>query len=132
MARIHRGPGEPVPRLSTSIEDAVSFLFGLRNRGSTFGIDRMKAFARLLGHPERHYPIIHVAGTNGKGSVCAMLEACFRANGFKTGLYTSPHLVRLGERIRVDGQEISDQEIVDCGDWMRSLAYQCLLDSPEL
>ena len=132
MARIHRGPDEPVPRLSTSIEDAVSFLFGLRNRGSTFGIDRMKAFARLLGHPERQYPVIHVAGTNGKGSVCAMLEACFRANGFKTGLFTSPHLVRLGERIRVDAQEISDQEIVDCVEWMRSLADQSLLDSPEL
>jgi dihydrofolate synthase / folylpolyglutamate synthase len=132
MARIHREAGEPVPRLSTSIEDAVSFLFGLRNRGSTFGIDRMKAFARLLGHPERQYPIIHVAGTNGKGSVCAMLEACLRANGFKTGLFTSPHLVRLGERIRVDGQEISDQEIVDCVDRMRSLVDQALPRSHEL
>jgi dihydrofolate synthase / folylpolyglutamate synthase len=132
MAKIHRGAGEPVPRLSTSIEDAVSFLFGLRNRGSTFGIDRMKVFARLLGHPERQYPVIHVAGTNGKGSVCAMLEACFRANGLKTGLFTSPHLVRLGERIRVDGQAISDQEIVDCVEWMRSLADQGLSGSPEL
>jgi dihydrofolate synthase / folylpolyglutamate synthase len=132
MARIHRGPGEPVPRLSTSIEDAVSFLFGLRNRGSSFGIDRMKAFARLLGHPERQYPVIHVAGTNGKGSVCAMLEACFQANGFSTGLFTSPHLVRLGERIRVDGQAISDQDIVGCVEWMRSLADQRLLSFPEL
>jgi dihydrofolate synthase/folylpolyglutamate synthase len=92
----------------------------------------MKVFARLLGHPERQYPIIHVAGTNGKGSVCAMLEACFRANGFKTGLFTSPHLVRLGERIRVDGQAISDQEIIDCVEWMRSLADQGLSISPEL
>jgi dihydrofolate synthase/folylpolyglutamate synthase len=132
MARIHREAGEPVPRLPTSIEDAVSFLFGLRNRGSTFGIDRMKAFARLLGHPERQYPVIHVAGTNGKGSVCAMLEACFRANGFKTGLFTSPHLVRLGERIRVDSQAISDQEIVECVEWMRPLVDQGLLRSPEL
>ncbi|MBU63586.1 MAG: bifunctional folylpolyglutamate synthase/dihydrofolate synthase [Opitutae bacterium] len=132
MEKIHRGAGEPIPRLPTSIEDAVSFLFGLRNRGSTFGIHRMKAFAELLGHPELEYPVIHVAGTNGKGSVCAMLEACFRANGLKTGLFTSPHLVRLGERIRVDGQEISDQVIVDCAEWMRSLADQVLSSSPEL
>jgi dihydrofolate synthase/folylpolyglutamate synthase len=62
----------------------------------------MLGLAEALGHPERRVPCVHVAGTNGKGSVSAMLEAIFRAAGWRTGLYTSPHLVRLGERIQVN------------------------------
>jgi dihydrofolate synthase/folylpolyglutamate synthase len=65
-----------------------------------------------LGHPERSYPVIHVAGTNGKGSVSAMLESIFRAAGWRTGLYTSPHLVKLGERVQVDRALLTEDEIV--------------------
>ena len=82
----------------------------------------MKAFGQALGSPWRHYPIVHVAGTNGKGSVCAMVEACLRRNGCKTGLFTSPHLIRLGERIRIDGKAISDDEIVGLTEEMREAA----------
>ena len=82
------------------------YLYSLKDKGSKYGIDRMRLFVHALGHPERAFPIIHVAGTNGKGSTCSMLEAIYRANGYKTGLYSSPHLVRQGERVQVN-REIS-------------------------
>jgi dihydrofolate synthase / folylpolyglutamate synthase len=72
----------------------------------------MRLLAASLDHPERNYPCIHVAGTNGKGSVAAMLDAIFHAAGWHTGLYTSPHLVRLGERVQVDRTILTEEEIV--------------------
>ncbi len=88
------------------------YLFSLKAQGVKFGIDRMRALAAAIGHPERAVPIIHLAGTNGKGSTAAMLDAILRAAGCKVGLYTSPHLVRLGERVQVDRQILSENEIV--------------------
>ncbi len=87
-------------------------LCALKARGVSFGIDRMRAFAATLGHPERAAPVLHVAGTNGKGSVVAMLAAILRAAGKRAGMYTSPHLVRLGERVQVDGVPLSEAEIM--------------------
>jgi dihydrofolate synthase/folylpolyglutamate synthase len=72
------------------------------------GLEAMEAACADFGHPERAFDAIHVAGTNGKGSVCAMTESILRADGRKTGLYTSPHLCRFAERIRIDGEPISD------------------------
>jgi dihydrofolate synthase / folylpolyglutamate synthase len=88
------------------------YLFSLKVQGPKFGIDRMRLFTAALGHPERRYPVIHVAGTNGKGSVSAMLDAILHAAGRRTGLYTSPHLVKLGERVQVDRQLLREDEIV--------------------
>jgi len=93
-------------------ETTKTYLCGIKIRGVRLGIDRMRLLAAALGNPERSYPCIHVAGTNGKGSVSAMLESIFRAAGWRTGLYTSPHLVRLGERMQVDRVPMSDDEIV--------------------
>jgi dihydrofolate synthase/folylpolyglutamate synthase len=87
------------------------YLFGLKAAGVKFGVDRMRLLSEAIGHPERAVPGIHVAGTNGKGSVSAMLEAILRASGNRTGLYTSPHLVRLGERVQVDRKLLSEAEI---------------------
>lgn len=100
------------------MNEILSYLYSLRNRGSNFGIDRMKRFVRLIGNPQNDFPIVHVAGTNGKGSVCAMLDSIYRANGYKVGLFSSPHLIELGERVRVDGQNITETEIQD---WVRLL-----------
>jgi dihydrofolate synthase/folylpolyglutamate synthase len=91
----------------------TSYLYGLKSIGVRFGIDRMHRLVEALGHPERAYPVVHIAGTNGKGSVSAMLEAILRGAGARTGLYTSPHLVRLGERVQVGRQLLTEQEIVD-------------------
>jgi dihydrofolate synthase / folylpolyglutamate synthase len=87
------------------------YLFGLKTAGVKFGVDRMRILTELLGHPEKAVPCIHVAGTNGKGSVSAMLESVLRASGRRTGLYTSPHLVRLGERVQVNRSILSEEEI---------------------
>ena len=89
-----------------------AFLFGLKAGGVKFGVDRMRLLAEALGHPESGQPCLHVAGTNGKGSVSAMLEAILRAAGWRTGLYTSPHLVKLGERVQVDRLGLTEEEIV--------------------
>jgi dihydrofolate synthase/folylpolyglutamate synthase len=78
-----------------------------------FNLDRMRALMVLLGNPEMKYPIIHVAGTKGKGSTCAMIASALTANGFKTGLYTSPHLQDYVERIQIDGKPISHDQLVE-------------------
>ncbi len=88
------------------------YLYGLKHHGARFGIDRMRLLSERLGHPERSFPVVHVAGTNGKGSVAAMMEAALRACGLRTGLFTSPHLVRQGERVQVDRRILGEDEIV--------------------
>ena len=100
--------------MATALSDYAAvqeYLFSLKARGVKFGVDRMQSWAGALGHPERKTPWIHVAGTNGKGSVSAMLESILRAAGWRTGLYTSPHLVRLGERVQVNREILSEAEI---------------------
>ncbi|HTB62165.1 MAG TPA: bifunctional folylpolyglutamate synthase/dihydrofolate synthase, partial [Opitutales bacterium] len=89
------------------------YLYGLKQQvGPKYGIDRLALLAARLGHPERACPVIHVAGTNGKGSVCAMLEAIHRRAGRKVGMYTSPHLVFLGERIQINRVPLTPEEII--------------------
>ena len=89
----------------------TEYLFAQRAHGAKFGVDRMQLLASALGHPEAAVPCLHVAGTNGKGSVAAMLDAILHAAGWHTGLYTSPHLVQLGERVQVDRTPLTPEEI---------------------
>src|SRR5882757_6635824 len=100
-------------RDATDYAAVTDYLFGLKARGAKFGIDRMALLAARLGHPERAVPCVHVAGTNGKGSVSAMLDAILHAAGWHTGLYTSPHLVKLGERVQVGRRMLGETEIID-------------------
>ncbi len=100
----------------------TEYLFGLKARGVKFGIDRMGPFAAALGHPERAVPCVHVAGTNGKGSVAAMLDAILHAAGWRTGLYTSPHLVKLGERVQVERHILTETEITNYTQELRPVA----------
>ena len=90
----------------------ADYLYSLKSVGVKFGVERMRNLTAALRHPERAYPVVHIAGTNGKGSVSAMLESILRAAGRRTGLYTSPHLVRLGERVQVDRHPLTENEIV--------------------
>ena len=78
--------------------------------GMKFGLETMRALVEEMGHPERAYPSLLIAGTNGKGSVAAYCDAVLRASGLRTGRYTSPHLVHVRERITVDGREISTRD----------------------
>ena len=75
-----------------------------------FDLEHMRVLLEALGHPERRFPGVLIAGTNGKGSTAATLAAILQASGLRTGLYTSPHLVRINERIRLDGDEIADSD----------------------
>ncbi|HEY8994868.1 MAG TPA: folylpolyglutamate synthase/dihydrofolate synthase family protein [Lacunisphaera sp.] len=100
----------------------TDYLYALKAGGMKFGIDRMQRLAAALGHPERSYPVIHVAGTNGKGSVSAMIESVMRVSGRRTGLYTSPHLVKLGERVQVNRRLLTEDEIVAYANELRPVA----------
>ena len=89
--------------------DSVKFLYALGNEIKTakLGLEAMGELMRELGQPQDRLRIVHVAGTNGKGSTCAMIEAGLRAAGLKTGLYTSPHLIEPTERIRINGTPVT-------------------------
>ena len=109
----------------------TDYLYALKAGGVKYGIDRMRRLAAALGHPERSYPVIHVAGTNGKGSVSAMLDAILHAAGWRTGLYTSPHLVKLGERVQVDRRLLTEAEIVAYTNELRPVAAQAAADAAD-
>ncbi len=96
------------------LSDTLSRLYARIPLGMRLGLDPMLAACERTHHPEgAAFVAVHVAGTNGKGSVCAMVEAMARAQGKKTGLYTSPHLSRFAERIRIDGEPLSDDALTD-------------------
>ena len=92
---------------------ALEALYARVPLGMRLGLEAMRAACMQAGHPERAFSSVHVAGTNGKGSTCAMVESIARAGGKKTGLYTSPHLCRFAERIRIDGEPISDDVLAE-------------------
>jgi dihydrofolate synthase / folylpolyglutamate synthase len=89
----------------------MSWLYGTQSRGIKLGLAGIQALVEVLENPQQSLRFIHVAGTNGKGSVCAMLESICRAQGLNTGLFTSPHLVRYNERIQVNRRSIPDAEV---------------------
>jgi len=92
--------------------EAIQFLYGLRLFGAKFGLENTFKLTALADHPQDRLRFIHVAGTNGKGSTCAMLESIYRETGLHTGLFTSPHLVSFRERIQVNRQLVSENEVV--------------------
>ena len=114
-------------------EDAVRFLYSLGNelKAAKYELGRMRALLGALGNPERQGRFVHVAGTNGKGSTCAMIESGLRAAGFRTGLYTSPHLAEPTERIRISGEPISREEFASAFDRVHEKA-EVLIAAGEL
>ena len=83
------------------IDRSIAFLYGLQRHGIKPGLDRTQTLLHALGEPHRAFPAIHVGGTNGKGSTAAMLAAMLESQGYRIGLYTSPHLVDFSERIQI-------------------------------
>ncbi|MGA0133280.1 MAG: bifunctional folylpolyglutamate synthase/dihydrofolate synthase [Opitutales bacterium] len=110
----------------------IRWLTGLRNLGSRLGVERMLALSARLDRPERSAPCFHVAGTNGKGSVCAMIESVQRAHGRLTGLYTSPHLVSVGERIQVGRRPVSDARVAELAEALRPHHAALAAQDPDL
>lgn len=94
------------------LADKLESLYRRHTFGIKLGLHVEEALLRRLGNPEKSFVSIHVAGTNGKGSVCLLIESILRAAGYRTGLYTSPHLVRLNERMRVGGRDIRDADLL--------------------
>ncbi len=92
--------------------ESLAYLYGLQRFGIKLGLDNIRQILHRLQHPEEHYPIVHVAGSNGKGSVCIGLAAILHQAGRRVGLYSSPHLHSFTERIQIDGQPISEEEAV--------------------
>ena len=90
---------------------AEKFILSREFFGMKLGLDNITRFLSLIGSPQVAYDTIHVAGTNGKGSTAAMLASILRAAGYKTGLFTSPHLVSLRERVRVNGRMIPRRSV---------------------
>ncbi|MBR4597549.1 MAG: bifunctional folylpolyglutamate synthase/dihydrofolate synthase [Opitutales bacterium] len=87
-------------------------IFALRSGGSKFSIEPMREFARELGNPQDAFSIVHIAGTNGKGSTAAFAEAVLRAHGFSCGMFTSPHLLKINERVQLNRENIPDEDFV--------------------
>jgi dihydrofolate synthase/folylpolyglutamate synthase len=108
--------------------DAVRFLYSLGNevKAAKLGLDRMNVLLDALGRPHARGGFIHVAGTNGKGSTCAMIESALRAAGIKTGLYTSPHLSEPTERIRIAGRDCAPGEFSQAFDLVHAAAERLI------
>jgi dihydrofolate synthase / folylpolyglutamate synthase len=101
----------PVP--GKSYKKTIEYLYGLRRFGVRMGLTSIRSILSLLGEPQKAFPVVHVGGSNGKGSTSVMLASMLREAGYRVGLYTSPHLVRFNERIRVGRREIPNRGIVD-------------------
>ncbi|MDP9003646.1 MAG: bifunctional folylpolyglutamate synthase/dihydrofolate synthase [Verrucomicrobiota bacterium] len=98
-------------RLSPDYRNALAWLYGTQRFGIKLGLDNIRRLLGELNVPAKNQRVLHVAGTNGKGSVCAMIDSISRAQGYRTGLFTSPHLVTYRERIRIDGEMIAEEKV---------------------
>ncbi len=105
-----------------SYQGTISYLFGLQKHGIKLGLSNSFLLMGLMGDPHRRFRAIHVAGTNGKGSTAAFLASVLAAAGYRTGLYTSPHLVDFTERIRINGERISEDRVVELAARVRERA----------
>jgi dihydrofolate synthase/folylpolyglutamate synthase len=110
--------------------EAIEFLFGLRWHGQKLGLDTMRELLALLGNPQDGLRFIHIAGTNGKGSVAAMCHSVLLTAGIRTGLYTSPHLVSFCERFQINGQLIAPDRVVSLVERLRPLLTQTTTRPP--
>lgn len=109
------------PRNSSHPEETLQYLYTLQKSGIKFGLQNISVLLASVGNPHQCYPTVHIGGTNGKGSTSSMLSAMMTAAGYRTGLYTSPHLVTFAERIRIDGLRIPEQRIVGYTELLRPM-----------
>src|SRR3989337_1914738 len=105
-----------------SYKEAIKYLHNLEIHGINLGLQRITAILKSLGNPHDKLNIIHVGGTNGKGSTSAMIAAVLQKAGYKVGLYTSPHLIKFNERIRINSREIPDRKIAELAGRIKSIS----------
>ena len=109
--------------------EALEYIHSINWQFCKPGLDRIGELCERLGHPERSLRFVHVAGTNGKGSFCSMLDSVLRASGYRTGLYTSPYIVRFNERMCADGEPIGDDELAEITAYVKPIA-DSMTDKP--
>lgn len=112
-------------------EEALDRIHSFQKFGSRLGLDRMTRLMELLGNPQDTMKVIHIAGTNGKGSVCRYIYSVLQENGYKAGLYTSPYLERFTERMEFNGQEISKEDLAKYTDRILKTVDQMLAEGME-
>jgi len=100
-------------------QQSLDYLYGLEKFGWIFGLTQVERILEAIGNPHREVQAIHIGGTNGKGSTAAMMASILRKEGYRMGLYTSPHLIRFTERIKVNGKEIEKEEMATLAGWMK-------------
>ena len=110
--------------------EAIQFLYQLQMFGARFGLETTRRLAALVGNPQERLRFIHVAGTNGKGSTCAMLESIYRHAGLRVGLFTSPHLVSFAERMQVNREMIPEVDVARLVSELQPLLEQFPADAP--
>ena len=103
-------------------EQALEYIHSVCWKGSIPGLGRTNTLLEKMGNPHKDLKYVHIAGTNGKGSTAAMTASILRKAGYRTGLYTSPYIYQFGERMQVDGQMISDEELVEITEYVKPLA----------
>lgn len=110
-------------------DESLEYIHGIYWRGSKLGLERIRELLALMGNPQKALKFVHVAGTNGKGSTCAMLASIFKCAGYRTGLYISPYITRFNERIQYDGSPISDDELAEITTYVGRFA-ESMKDKP--
>ena len=100
-------------------QQSLDYLYGLEKYGMIFGLTQVERILDAIGRPHEEIQAIHLGGTNGKGSTAAMMASILQREGYRVGLYTSPHLMRFTERIKINGEEIREEEVASLTGWMR-------------
>jgi len=106
-----------------SYENTVNYLYSLQKYGIKLGLDNIRKLLSSFGNPQNSFRSIHIAGTNGKGSTSAMIASILQASGFKTGLFTSPHLVSFTERIRINNEHITENAVVELAEEIKNVIH---------
>lgn len=109
--------------------EAIAYIHSVCWKGSVMGLERTQTLLKHMGNPEKKLKFVHIAGTNGKGSTAAMTASILQKAGYRTGLYTSPYIYRFNERMQVNGQEISDEDLAAVTEFVKPLA-ESMQDHP--
>ena len=105
-----------------TVNEAIEYIHSVFWKGSIPGLSRTQELLAKMGNPEKKLKFVHIAGTNGKGSTASMVASILRKAGYKTGLYTSPYIYRFHERIQLDGEQISDEDLIAVTEYVKPLA----------
>lgn len=116
--------------LATPYQQSLKYLYSLDKFGMIFGLTQVERILDAIGNPHREIQTIHIGGTNGKGSTAAIVASILEKEGYRAGLYTSPHLIRFTERIRMNGKEIEEDEVAEIVLWIRDRIEAVKIDPP--